>query len=236
MQVTYFLPVLGGWSSSFATQKKINCPINGLNFKMNKLCSHFKSGGIGKHMCDLAKYTGIPPRLFNMEKCSAKVSHSLSLFVSLSAPTSVSSSVSHISSSSRLVSPWLLNRVVVCFGRGSISNSPSDFKKVLLFNLWFQKGTFCDPKQAATSPAWSAAHALTVWLSNAWPSSTASLGFFVCAFEIWPRRVRSLCLCVYRPQPESWNYSRGHQNNPRSSQSCSVSPSSSPQQRYTNLP
>lgn len=51
------------------------------------------------------------------------LSLSLSLFVSLSAPTTVSSSVSHIPSSSSLLSPWLLNRVVVCFGRGSISNS-----------------------------------------------------------------------------------------------------------------
>lgn len=65
------------------------------------------------------------------------LSLSLSLFVSLSAPTSpttVSSSVSHIPSSSSLVSPWLLNRVVVCFGRGSISNS-----------LGFKKFSFVQP-------------------------------------------------------------------------------------------
>lgn len=58
---TYFLPVLGGWYSSFATQKKKNTLVNGLNFKMNKLCSKLFLNLEGlENMCDLAKIYGDP--------------------------------------------------------------------------------------------------------------------------------------------------------------------------------
>lgn len=126
-----------------------------------------------------------------------------------------------------LESPWLLNRVVVCFGRGSISNSLG-LKKFSFVQPLVSKGHILWPR---TSCNFSCLKHSSYRMPDP-PPLHPCFHIFVCAFEIWPRWERSLCLCVYRPQLEIWYCSHGHQNNPRFLQSCYVLLSSSPQQRY----
>lgn len=193
-------------------------------------------------MGDLAKQKGIPPR--HIESAFWKIK-SLNPFLCLFLCPPPQQWVPQwvISPFPSLVSPWLLNRVVLCFGRVSISNSLgfilflSEFSLFLFVHThitsWFQKGTFCDLQ---TSHNFSClkhgieSHSFCLGMPEPPPANRCNPCFsFVC--EIW--QLWAFCLSIYRLCLKDWCCSHGHRNNPRLIASCSVSFCLSPQQGYT---